>query len=106
MKRLLSLLVVVGFVLAIPASQLMWGKGHVPLGMRQVCHEGVVTNIAHRAFGSHRSHGDCLLPACDFNNIFIAGDACSTTSKAARCTLDNPREPANKLTAACPPGAY
>lgn len=82
MKRLLISLAVMGSLAAIPLSNALWGKGHVPIHKAQVCHKGEVITVSRSAKGSHLQHGDCGLPACDFNNVFSTGDDCSSLGPA------------------------
>ncbi len=110
MKRLLVSLAVVGSLAAIPVSNVLWGKGHVPAGLTQLCHQGTVIQVSARglALGSHLGHQDCELPACDFNNVFHAGEDCSATTRdrGRRCSLPNPRNSSNGVTPACPLGTF
>ena len=107
MKRVLVLSVAAAMLLAIPASHLVFGKAHVRLGKIQVCHEGRVVGVSENALGGHLSHGDCHLPACDFNNVFFKGDPCSTSGASqGRCAVPNPRDDAGGDTPACPPGTF
>ena len=83
MKRvILSGLVVGVLAVAFSVSQLVWGKAHVPVHKAQVCHKGKVITVSRAAKGSHLGHGDCGLPACDFNNVFFTGDDCSSLGPA------------------------
>ena len=70
------------------------GKAHVPLHKTQFCHDGEVIEVGSAAADAHLAHGDCELPACDFANISMKGEACD-------CNLA-PREPAVG-TPGCPP---
>ena len=102
MKRLLGLLTLAAFLLAVPASQLMGSqapvptiKAHVPLNKVQVCHKGEVITISKNALGAHLGrHGDCQLPACDFNNVFFTEQACAGVDGDGddKCDLPNPRD--------------
>ena len=76
-QRLFGLSVLAAAVLAIPASHMVMGKGHVPAGKDQVCHKGETLTISLAAFGAHIGHGDCELPIDDGANVFFTGDACS-----------------------------
>lgn len=113
MKRMMLALATAGFLLAIPASKALSGKGHVPIGKVQVCHAGGGTGAAtgqalmvdDNALAAHLGHGDCQLPACDFNNVFFNGDAC-TRSAAAQCSLQNARDDAGGATPGCPAGTF
>ena len=107
MKRLILSFAVAGFLIAIPASNALWGKGHVPLGKVQVCHKGQVNTVSQNALPAHVGHGDCQLPVCDFNNVFFTGDACEVSvGSDGRCTGLNAREDAGGVTAACPAGTF
>ena len=110
MKRLLVSLAVVGSLAAIPVSNVLWGKGHVPAGLTQLCHQGEVIQVSARglALASHLGHQDCELPACDFANNFHVGQDCSATTgtRGRRCTGLNPRNSANGVTPACPLGKF
>ena len=107
MKRLLVSLAVIGSLAAIPVSNVLWGKGHVPNGKVQVCHDGVTRNVGKGSLTNHLSHGDCQLPACDFNNVFMTGEACpfKNTGKntGRKCKFHN-RDEAS--TPACPAGTF
>lgn len=108
MKRALFLSLLAAFVLALPASHLVWGKGHVPTHKVQVCHEGETIAVGAKALRAHLGHGDCQLPACDFNNVFQVGDPCSSSDSSGdgKCDLPNPRADAGGITPACPVGAF
>ncbi len=108
MKRLVLASAVAGFLVAIPVSDVVWGKAHVPLGKVQVCHKGEVITVSQNALGAHQGHSDCQLPACDFNNVFFTGDACGFTDTDAdgRCDGLNPRADAGGVTPACPAGTF
>ena len=96
MKRLLVSLAVIGSLAAIPVSNVLWGKGHVPAGMTQLCHNGTVILATRGALGTHLGHQDCELPACDFANTFTAATGCAnvTRTRGRRCTGLNPRNSA------------
>ena len=53
-------------------------KGHVPFNKAQVCHNGEAMLVNQKGLSGHLSHGDCQLPACDNNNVFLVGDDCSS----------------------------
>ena len=95
MKRLLGLLTVTAFLLAIPVSHFVLGKGHVPLNKVQVCHKGETITVSKNALNAHINHGDCQLPACDFANVFNTGDPCDCDDLA-------PPDSACGETPACP----
>ena len=109
MKRLIVLSVLFLAVLAVAfsVSQLVLGKGHVPVNQKQLCHAGqaIQVSAAGGAVGTHLGHGDCKLPACDFANNFSGGDVCNNEiSTGRRCVLDFERVQAE--TPACPPGRF
>lgn len=102
-KILLSLVAAVS-VAGITVTQTVLSKGHVPIAKLQVCHKGTTKTLMPNAFEGHLGHGDCQLPACDFGNVFLAGDSCPTASDAeGKCILENPRNSAVGLTPACTP---
>lgn len=109
MTRLLMLGVLVAGVLVLPASHLVWGKGHVPVEKVQVCHKGMTITVAAGSLSDHLDHGDCQLPACDFNNIFHNQEDCSGVGPAdsqGHCTGLEPRDDASGVTPGCPPGTF
>lgn len=107
MKRLMLSFAAVGFLVAIPASNAVWGKGHVPIGKVQVCHNGSVNTVDDNALPAHLGHGDCQLPVCDFNNVFHTGEACGFTAGSdGKCAGLNPRDDAGGVTAGCPAGTF
>ena len=116
MKRVLALSIVGGLLLALPALQPALGKAHVRLTKLQVCHiledqgstAGVAITVSENSLKGHLGHGDCQLPACDFNNIFRTGDLCNRESEEdGECTgLTNPRDDAGGLTPGCPAGTF
>lgn len=106
MIRTISLCAVLTVLLAIPASHLVWGKGHVRIGKVQVCHKGEVLTVSENALRAHLKHGDCQLPACDFNNVFQTGDACEVSNGGGRCELADERDPADGVTPGCPEGTF
>ena len=107
MKRLIGLLSVVLLLVAIPASHLVFGKAHVRVGKVQVCHKGKTITISAKALKAHLKHGDCQLPACDFNNVFQTGDPCRVIVESdGRCGGLEPRASAEGVTDACPAGTF
>lgn len=80
MKGLLGLSAFIAFLVAVPVTHFVWGKGHVPVDQVQVCHKGKVIQVGAPALGGHVGHGDSRLPTCDFNNVFHAGEDCSGVS--------------------------
>lgn len=111
MKRVLVLSFVGAFLLALPGSHLVWGKAHVPIDRVQVCDdEGDVKNIKPKNLKKKLDEGGCRLPACDFNNIFMAGEICFPTDADMLgagggpdgfCDLPNERDSATGRTALC-----
>lgn len=105
MKRIFALLAVGAFVLALPASHLVFGKAHVRLGKVQVCHKGKVLQVSKNALKAHVKHGDCQLPACDAANVSFRGDDCTTAGAIDdKCDLANLPDPI--VTDVCPPGTF
>ncbi len=76
MKRLLVSLAVVGSLAAIPVSNALWGKAHVPVNKEQVCHKGEVVTVSKNAKDSHLNHGDCLIDKANLRPPLFTGDAC------------------------------
>lgn len=106
MKKLLLSL----FILTILAGFSLtdaWSKGHVPLDQAQVCRNGEVINIQGNSLDGAIARGDCQLPACDGNNVFMPGDDCSAVDiQQADGTCDlgdgaDVRDSANGITRAC-----
>lgn len=86
------------------ATQTVFSKAHVPLDKAQVCHNGVTKTLKLEALEGHLSHGDCQLPACDFENIFISGTSCPADGdNDGLCDVENDRATANGVTPACSP---
>ncbi len=79
MKRLIALSVVAAFLLAIPVSHLLLGKGHVPAHKDQVCHNGEVETVGSPAVPAHLNHGDCFIDKMTLIPPLFAGDACNPT---------------------------
>ena len=115
-NQLLLIALAGALLVAIPASQAVWSKGHVPLNKVQVCHKGKTKVIDQKKLDKALKKGDCLLPACDFNHVFFAGDACPMASTAGFCDvlggpiddgtgtgtlIDDFRNEAHLLTPAC-----
>ena len=108
MKRLVGLSVVLGLLLAIPASHQVFGKAHVRVGKVQVCHKGKTITVSENALRAHLRHGDIQLPACDFNNVFQTGDNCGDvvdSNNDGQADFGN-RDDAGGMTDACPEGAF
>lgn len=107
MKRLLLFVIFGAFLLALPAAQLVSGKGHVPTGKVQVCHKARTLTISQGSLADHQAHGDGQLPACDFNNVFHTGDACPADQDGdGKADLANPRADAGGKTPMCPAGTF
>ncbi len=127
MQRTLAVLFVSVALLAIPASHVLGGKAHVPpsnayvplarvhvplfkahvpLGKVQVCHKGQTITVSENALPAHHRHDDCQLPACDFNNVFQTGDACTSNNAGGECTGLATRDDAGGITDACPVGTF
>ena len=115
MKKFLILLPILAAVLVVGAltSGIVSGKAHVPAGMVQISHKGmVVKTFPAAALGGHLRHGDIQLPACDFNNVFGDGaDVSNVVSSdlSGVAYSDKPFQPradAGGITPACPPGLF
>lgn len=113
MKRKLLIPILLALLLGILATGIVWSKGHVPAGKVQVSHKGMFAiEVEASSLNDHLSHGDVHLPACDFNNVFHKGDDTSNvvSSDASGVTYSDigfvPRESAEGVTPACPPGTY
>lgn len=107
MKRYLVFAIFGAFLLALPAAQIVSGKGHVPTGKIQVCHKGRTLTIDKGSLADHQGHGDGQLPACDFNNIFHTGDACPADADGdGKADLAKPRADAGGRTPGCPVGLF
>ncbi|MBY4675246.1 hypothetical protein [Marinobacterium arenosum] len=108
------LFTVVSVCLFAASPTMVFSKAHIPTHKVQVCHlqKGesvpVTITVGAGALDGHLAHGDCQLPACDFNNIFRTGDPCpiTDTSGDGRCDLSFPRDSAEGVTEACPEGTY
>ncbi len=106
MKRLIVSCTVLAFLIGIPASHYVWGKGHVPVHKVQVCHKGEVVTVSQNALDAHLDHGDCQLPICDFANVFHTGESCDSNNAGGKCVLPNPRDSAEGITPGCPVGTF
>ncbi|MCH7548456.1 MAG: hypothetical protein IH969_02790 [Candidatus Krumholzibacteriota bacterium] len=94
MKRLITLSFLGAFLIALPASHVVFSKGHVPSNQVQVCHKGQVIDVDSPARRAHVGHGDCELPACDGANVFHVGNTCTNGDDGSgmnRCLLANDR---------------
>ena len=107
-NQLLLISLAGALLVAIPASQAVWSKGHVPLNKVQVCHKGKTRVIDQKKLDKALKKGDCLLPACDFNNVFFEGDACPMDATGGFCDFPNAgagfplaRAEAHAMTTAC-----
>ena len=106
MKRIVFFTILGLTLIAIPVANQVWGKAHVPVKRAQVCHKGTVIVVSENAVQGHvRGHGDCQLPACDFNNVFMAGESCVVEDSGnGTCVLDFTRDEA--VNDACPEGKF
>ena len=101
-KQLLLISLAGASLLAFTASQMVWSKAHVPIGLGQVCHKGKARVIDLHKIRKHLKHGDCQLPACDQANIFRAGDSCLGDSTGdGFCDVANMRDDKHLETLAC-----
>ena len=67
-------------LLALTTVSIAWGKGHVPIDRLQICTDkGRVKNISAKKLAKELAKGACRLPACDFDNVSLAGDTCDNT---------------------------
>ena len=104
MKRLFILSFAGAFLMTLSGLDLAWAITHVPIGKVQVCHKGKTITVSERALKAHLGHGDCQLPACDLNNVFLAGDACDGVESGLCDFVD--RDSTEGLTDACPAGTF
>ena len=100
-----------GVLLVLSLTQIALGKGHVPANKGQLCAQGLVLTVSEgavRGFTQRGTHGTaCILPACDFGNIFTPVKGCDGLIDAnddGLCDLPNARIPAN--TPSCGGGRY
>jgi hypothetical protein len=109
MKRVLLVSLVATFFLTFSGLDLAWSKAHVPLDHVQVCRKSA-RSLTARAVNATREEGAalmsaglCRLPACDFANVFPAASVCPNVDENGDgfCDLENPRNDAVNLTAAC-----
>ena len=63
-------------LIALPVSNLVWGKGHVPAHKEQVCHQGKVIEVGTSALADHLSHGDLFIDKATQRPPFFKGDSC------------------------------
>jgi len=108
MKQVISLAMFVSFLLGVMGTSPVWGKNHVRIDRIQVCtSNGKVKEFKVGKLQKQLDDkGSCLLPACDFNNIFQKGDAClnEDTNDDGFCDLEFVRDGA--ATPACFSGNY
>jgi hypothetical protein len=112
-RQVVVVSLVLALVMALMVVGTVLGKGHVPAGQVQVSHKGrVAMNVDAPALKAHLGHGDLQLPACDFNNVFHAGDDTSnvvSSDWSGVLYADGtfvPRRSAEGITPACPPGTF
>ena len=74
MKRVI-LAIAVAALLA-PASQLLFGKAHVPAHKEQVCHNDKVIAVGAGAVDGHEGHGDCFIDKRTRIPPLFTGDDC------------------------------
>ena len=105
--------IVAGAFIALSLSQIALGKAHVPEGKGQICAQGMVLTVSDGAVRGFRERGTsgraCILPACDFNNVFSSTTGCDGLVDADHdglCDLPSERNSAEGLTDACPEGTY
>ena len=104
-------------LMLLPIQETILGKGHVVGDQVQVCHQertsyyrpadnGVAMIVTANSLSFHLRHGDCQLPACDFANVFHAGDECAVldVDGDGRCDGLNTRDEAD--TPGCPAGTF
>ncbi len=111
-RSIIVLLVLAGLTAAL-APGAAFGKAHVPADEVQVSHKArKAINVDAPALRAHMRHGDLQLPACDFNNVFLEGDDTSNviSSDDTGVTYSDrgfvPRDSAEGITPACPPGTF
>ena len=110
MKRKILITAVMSMLLAL--SQTAFGKGHVPGGKAQICAGGDVAQVSDKVLGAfanaNNSSNVCILPVCDFNNVFQTGEGnCAGLSDGdgdGLCDLPNARDQAG--TPGCPAGRF
>lgn len=103
MKRLMMLSALGAAVLAVPVTNVVWAKAHVPINRVQVCTtQGITKTVSASALGALLKRGACRLPTCDFNNVFQNRDPCPSDGDGdGFCDLENDRDSANGVTPAC-----
>jgi len=112
-RQVVVVSLVLALVMALMMAGTVLGKGHVPAGQVQVSHKGrVAMNVDAPSLKAHLGHGDLQLPACDFNNVFHAGDDTSNVVSSDFSGVHyadgtfKPRRSAEGITPACPPGTF
>ena len=112
-RQVVVVSLVLALVMALMVAGTVLGKGHVPAGQVQISHKGrVAMNVDAPALKGHLRHGDLQLPACDFANVFHDGDDTSNvvSSDWSGVTYSDrgfvPRNSAEGITPACPPGTF
>ena len=110
---ILIISIVGGAFVALCLSQIALGKAHVPEGKGQICAQGIVLTVSDSAVRGFREQGTsglaCILPACDFNNVFTPASGCDglvDEDNDGLCDLPNPRMSAEGITEACPVGTF
>ena len=74
MKRCLVFVIFGAFLLALPAAQLVSGKGHVPSGKVQVCHKARTLTISQGSLADHQGHGEFEKVCEAFRDCYTKGD--------------------------------
>lgn len=113
---LISIISIVGGAFVVLSlSQIALGKAHVPERKAQICAQGNVLTVGSGAVRAFRERANapgtraCVLPACDFANVFKAADGCDgfvDEDGDGLCELRNERDSAEGITEACPVGTY
>ncbi len=116
MKKTLSISVISivgGALFALCLSQIAFSKAHVPARKGQICAQGNVLAVSSGAVRGFMERGTlgsaCVLPACDFANVFNSVKGCDglvDDDNDGLCDLPNERDSAEGITAACPVGTY
>lgn len=92
-------------------SQTAFGKGHVPDGKAQLCAGGDVATVSDKILGAfangNNSGNVCILPVCDFANVFHTGEGncagITDTDGDGFCNLPNARIDAGDISPGCTP---
>ena len=106
-NQLLLISIAGACLLAIPATQMVWSKAHVPINKVQVCHmpDEMVITVASSALFTHLNHGDIQVPACSNKIVRFTGQSCSDLTDR---NMDGKADKANPIvdgTPGCPAGA-